>query len=267
MALEARRAGREPAEADAPWQTGPSARDDRETAAFDGEAAGPAEAAGQKRSPDPRLPEGIDATGAVGETSPRDEQRTAAEASDGQTPACPVDEPASTGGEAFPVGVTDPPVTTDPRMPADLKSLRARAWTLAARLAQRNGLGELIQPLSGQGLGFVLSDVPDPALLEQLDADALAQVSLLWWQLAAAAELTVAPHERLLPALAPWSVLRQALEAQDTDRLFEHVWTPDPGHTGYHLWCRLDDRDWADWLALVATYRALHRAAGAALWR
>ncbi len=87
------------------------------------------------------------------------------------------------------------------RLPEDLKSLRARAWTLAARLAQRHGMGELIAPLPRQGLGFVLRDVPDPALAEQLDADTLSRLSLLWWHLAACAEMTVAPlaeHERHL---------------------------------------------------------------------
>jgi hypothetical protein len=75
----------------------------------------------------------------------------------------------------------------------DLKSLRARAWTLAQRIAQRHGLENLIQPLVGKGLGFVVRDVPDAALLEQLAEDALAQVSTVWWQLAACAETTVAP--------------------------------------------------------------------------
>ncbi|MES9972329.1 MAG: ParB family protein, partial [Candidatus Thiodiazotropha sp.] len=45
-------------------------------------------------------------------------------------------------------------LTTSPSAPSDLKSLRARAWTLAFRLAQRNGIGELVEPLSGKGLGF-----------------------------------------------------------------------------------------------------------------
>lgn len=153
--------------------------------------------------------------------------------------------------------------------PNDLKSLRARAWTLASRLAQRNGLGELIQPLPAQGLGFVLTDVPDPALVDQLDEDALAQVSMVWWQLAAAAEMTVAPVEPLLPAMDEASVLRKALQDQDAGLLFASVWTLDPGHTGFRLWRRLGERDWQDLLDLMANYRALHRtaqASGQALW-
>ena len=151
----------------------------------------------------------------------------------------------------------------------DVKSLRDRLSTLASRLAQRNGLGDLVQPLSDQGLGFVLRDVPDPALVEQLDEAALAQVSMIWWHLAACAEVTVAPLEVLLPVLPAASVLRQALAEQDAGLLFARVWTLDPGHTGYRLWRRLDERDWQDLLGLMEAYRALHRTAaggGQNLW-
>jgi hypothetical protein len=128
-------------------------------------------------------------------------------------------------------------------LPSDLKSLRGRAWTLASRLAQRNGIGELVEPLTGKGLGYVLSDVPDPALADQLDEDALAQVCILWWQLAACAEMTFAPLESITSTLPSDSVLRRALIDQDAELLFNSIWTLDPGHTGYRLWQSLHDRD------------------------
>lgn len=145
----------------------------------------------------------------------------------------------------------------------DVKSLRARLWTLASRLAQRNGLGDLVHPLSNRGLGFVLRDVPDPALVDRLDEESLAQVSMVWWHLAACAELTVAPLDALLPALPDDSILRRALVEQDAGLLFASVWTLDPGHSGYRLWRRLDERDWQDLLGLMEAYRALHRTAAA----
>ena len=153
--------------------------------------------------------------------------------------------------------------------PSDLKSLRGRAWTLAMRLAQRNGLGELVEPLPGKGLGFVLRDVPDPALAEQLDEESLSQISMLWWQLAACAELTYAPLESVLPLLPDDSILRRALEAQDADLLFKNIWTLDPGHTGYRLWWPLNDRDWQDLIHLMDTYRRIRTTAadsGARIW-
>lgn len=155
------------------------------------------------------------------------------------------------------------------RVPADLKSLRGRAWTLAARLAQRNGIGDLVEPVSGKGLGFVLRDVPDPVLADQLDEDTLAQICMLWWQLAACAEMTYAPLDSIIPLLPDDSVLRQALADEDAELLFSSIWTLDPGHTGYRLWRPLHDRDWRDLLNLMDTYRRIRRLAaetGTDIW-
>ena len=154
-------------------------------------------------------------------------------------------------------------------LPSDLKSLRGRAWTLASRLAQRNGIGELVEPLTGKGLGYVLSDVPDPALADQLDQDALAQVCILWWQLAACAEMTFAPLESITSTLPSDSVLRRALIDQDAELLFNSIWTLDPGHTGYRLWQSLHDRDWRDLIGLMDNYRRIRHLAsenGVQLW-
>ena len=154
-------------------------------------------------------------------------------------------------------------------IPADLKSLRGRAWTLAARIAQRNGIGDRVKPLSGKGLGYVLSDVPDHALADHLDEDSLAQICLLWWQLAACSEMTFAPVDSIAPTLPADSVLRRALEDQDAGLLFDNIWTLDPGHIGYRIWYSLPDRDWRDLLNLMDTYRRIrHLAAdtGTAIW-
>ena len=143
----------------------------------------------------------------------------------------------------------------------DIKSLRGRAWTLAARLAQRNGIGELVEPLSGKGLGFILRDVPESSLADQLDTDTLGQISMLWWHLAACAEMTVAPLDVIVATLSDNSILRRALEDQDAGLLFNSVWTLDPGHTGYRLWRQLGDQDWSDLLNLMDTYRRIYREA------
>jgi hypothetical protein len=153
--------------------------------------------------------------------------------------------------------------------PTDLKSLRARSWALARRLAQRHGIGELIAPLGDNGLGFLLRDGPDPALTEALDEDTLAQVSAIWWVLVACSEMTVAPLDHLLPAMEDGSVLKQALREQDAQLLFSRVWTLDPGHMGHRLWRRLDERGWDELVSLIQTYRRLHRTAeatGVSLW-
>ena len=143
----------------------------------------------------------------------------------------------------------------------DVESLRSQAWVLAARLAERNGLGDLLIALPDQGLGFLLCDVPGPDLTEMLDQEMLGQISTLWWQLAACAEITIAPIDILMEYLQPDGVLRQSLEAQDAGLLFNSIWTLDPGHTGDQLWWQLSDQDWQDLLALMKNYRALKRLA------
>ncbi|MBT2988845.1 MAG: ParB N-terminal domain-containing protein [Candidatus Thiodiazotropha sp. (ex Ctena orbiculata)] len=177
------------------------------------------------------------------------------------TPTDDIDDPITDS--------TKPPIDSGPSKPTDLKSLRGRAWTLAARLAQRNGIGELVMPLSGAGLGYVLRDVPDHSLADQLDENTLAQISMLWWQLAACAEMTFAPLESILPHLPDDSLLRQALADEDAELLFNSIWTLDPGHTGYRLWQSLHDRDWRDLLNLMDTYRSIRHLAietGTVIW-
>ena len=151
-----------------------------------------------------------------------------------------------------------------------LEALRERLWRLASGLADRNGLGGLVRRLPGTGTGFVVCDVPDPALAEQLEEEELAQVSLVWWHLAACAEITVAPREALLGELPADSMLYRALAEGDSSALFGRVWTQDPGQNGYRLWRTAGERDWQDLLGLMAAYRALHRGAMAEnmdLWK
>ena len=154
-------------------------------------------------------------------------------------------------------------------IPEDINALRTQAWTLAAQLAQHNGLGDLVIPLPDRGLGYLLRDVPDPVLAETLDPELLGQVSTLWWQLAACAEMTVAPIEALTIHLDEQSTLCQALVQQDAGLLFDSVWTLDPGQMGHQLWRQLNDDDWQDLLQLMNIYRQLHRCAvdsGQPLW-
>ncbi|MCY4642547.1 MAG: ParB N-terminal domain-containing protein [Gammaproteobacteria bacterium] len=221
------------------------------------------------RVPDPdpgALPDGQGSDGA--EAASGDTTENLLDASTDDTPGDATDATADDTTDAT-TSLADPLALDVPEGPEDLKSLRARAWTLAVRLAQRNGIGELVLPLSGRGLGFVLRDVPDPALAEQLDDDSLGQVSMLWWQLAACCEMTFAPLESIVPELPEDSVLRHALERQDAGLLFRSVWTLDPGHTGYRLWRTLHDRDWSDLVCLMNTYRRIRNLAagtGAAIW-
>ena len=164
--------------------------------------------------------------------------------------AAPRDEPLA-------LASTAPLIDAARSTPSDLGSLRRNAWTLASRLAARNGIGDLVSPLTEQGLGYFLHDVPSPELADQLDDDALVQINTLWWQLAACAEMTVAPLASILPVLPQDSILRQALADDDADLLFKHIWTLDPGHMGYRLWRFMSDDDWQDLIHLMENYRRI----------
>ncbi len=212
---------------------------------------------------------GHDAIESPASSSTKNNQSEDSSSSDENESPSVSEEPASASSIEEIEPAVDQILTTGQSGPGDLKSLRSRAWTLAARIAQRNGIGDLVAPLSGKGMGFILRDVPDPALADQLDDDSLSQVSMVWWHLAASAEMTVAPVESIAPTLASDSVLRRALEQQDAGLLFNSVWTLDPGHTGYRLWRRLGEQDWSDLLNLMDTYRRIHHLAeecGTMLW-
>ncbi len=195
-------------------------------------------------------------------------------ASDCDPPRVECLAPQGTGskGTDLPDGQVTPesPTTNPPRTAVDpLGPLRQSAFDSAAKLAQRHGLGDRIIPLTDQGIGFLIIEVPDPALKETLDPDLLGQVSMVWWQLAACAEITVAPLDYLIPHLESDSVLYRALVNQDAALLFDRVWTLDPGQIGHQLWRQLTDADWQTLLALMKTYRQLHHEAmmsGHPLW-
>lgn len=144
-----------------------------------------------------------------------------------------------------------------------ISELRVQAAGSASALASHHGLADLIIPTPEAGTGFLLADVLGPELIEQLDEAALGQVSMIWWQLAACAEMTVAPVACLLPYLDATSVLYRALRDADATLLFGAVWTVDPGQVGFRLWRTLSEQDWSDLLSLMSCYRSLHRLAAA----
>ena len=158
---------------------------------------------------------------------------------------------------------------TSPEPKSTLDALRDHAFQLANQLAERNGFASVVTSLPDQGLGFLLTDVPDPDLANTLDPILLGQVGCLWWQLASCAELTTAPRVTVLALLDPASALYAALSTQDTDRVCQLAWTLDPGCLGDRLWRQLSDIDWRDLVQLMDTYRAMHKHAiqrGMPLW-
>ncbi len=145
------------------------------------------------------------------------------------------------------------------RIPIDF--LRKTAFTLAQRLAERHGIGPLIAPLSDNGLGFLVCDVPPASVVDRLDDDLLAEVSTMWWQLMAFAEMSVAPFELLQTLLDEKSALNPAALSAEEQCLSDKVCTVDPAHLAQRFWRQLNHDDWCDWLCLAHNYRELHRMA------
>jgi hypothetical protein len=145
------------------------------------------------------------------------------------------------------------------RIPMGL--LRKTGHALAQRLAERHGIGTLIAPLNDNGLGFVVRDIPPSSVVDQLDDELLAEVSTMWWQLMAFAEMAVAPSELLQTLLDPESALSPATLSGEGYALTEKVWTVSPDHLAQRFWRQLNHEDWCDWLRLAHNYRELHRMA------
>jgi hypothetical protein len=98
-------------------------------------------------------------------------------------------------------------------------------------------------------------------VLEQLDDELLEQVSSMWWQLVAFAEMAVAPPELLQTKLDRESALSSAMLAGEGDHLTDTVCTLDPARLAMRFWRQLNHEDWCDWLCLAHNYRELHRMA------
>ena len=145
------------------------------------------------------------------------------------------------------------------RIPIEL--LRETAYTLAQRLAERHGMSTLILPLNNNGLGFVVRDIPPASVVDQLDDELLAEVSSMWWQLMAFAEMVVAPPELLQTMLDADSALSPAALSGEGHCLSDKVWTVDPAYLANRFWRQLNHEDWCDWLCLAHNYRELHRMA------
>jgi len=156
-------------------------------------------------------------------------------------------------------------------LPDDLKSLRGRMWTLAARLAQHNGLGECIQPIN-RGPGFIV-DLPETPLGDfthgTYGATATERKRVgLWWFLICVCEQLILDHAsqlRVLPEASPLrpilDLLREGSEVAATQAETAIVGTVgrmDLEACGEALLSRLNDAEFRDLVALLDTRRRIH---------
>ncbi len=225
--------------------------------------------------------------------SSRARARTPSRAASAEDPLGKPDWPVGSGIDtdnrlsevpALEPSASDLPATSDPResevpvglepakasplgLPTDVKSLRARMWTLARQLAQRNALGECILACPNKGCGFLV-DLPAMPLFagEGPESAEEARRVTLWWMLAGLAEewpygLGQAPA---LPYLAEASIYPAAMaisegdEETSTQTLVPRVsFPPSLDILARELLAVIEERSYAMLLQLVDTRRAL----------
>jgi len=162
---------------------------------------------------------------------------------------------------------SEPAKTSPLGLPQDVKSLRARMWTLARQLDQRDALGECILACPNKGCGFLV-DLPAVPLFAgdgPQSAEEARRVTL-WWMLAGIAEewpygLGQAPA---LPYLEEASIypaavaISEADEETSTQTLVPRVsFPPSLDILARELLAVMEDRSYTLLLQLIDTRRAL----------
>ena len=153
-------------------------------------------------------------------------------------------------------------------LPQDVKSLRARMWTLAMQLAQRHGLGECVLTCP-KGCGFLV-DLPEqpPFAGEAPGSAEEAQCVTLWWMLAGLAEewphgygVEMAPALGYLEDARIYPAIKAVAEGDDSTPLSTLVprvsYPPSLAIVPRDLFAVLDDRDYERLVQLIDTRRGL----------
>ncbi len=138
-----------------------------------------------------------------------------------------------------------------------LGSIRQIAYQLADGLAHRHLIGNLIQPSPNIGVGYLVVDLPDRCVLDDVDEETRAGRFTMWWQLLAFSETLEAPPEVLDRCLAADSELGTIINSDKLSTLFRDVDIIAPGQLANLFWNQLSEQDWQDWLLLANSYRDL----------
>jgi ParB family protein of integrating conjugative element (PFGI_1 class) len=167
---------------------------------------------------------------------------------------------------------SDLPFVDVSRLLQDPKSLRARMWTLATRLAGRLRLGDCVVPIGNRGCGFLMDLPPEPlgdftgALIGEWDPEWFQYKRVaLWWLLTdlslvlqsngLADDLIAERTPRLHELLAASSGL---------DRIALVVGQVESWQYGCTLWGHLSETEIKDLCQLLQTYGAIWDLAAAA---
>lgn len=162
------------------------------------------------------------------------------------------------------------------KLPSDLKSLRARAWTLASFIGSNNLLtSDIVTPIR-TGYGFLVGPIGDSSwfAIERLakgNPDLIKQVGYIWWWLVEASG-QFAPDSQArdyLPKTWMTTPVGQALLAEDHNQFIQASWQSGDQTVmsnlpllamdglGQSALFRMTDESWAWCVQLIDTCRRI----------
>ncbi|MGK2924711.1 MAG: ParB family protein [Lysobacterales bacterium] len=138
----------------------------------------------------------------------------------------------------------------------DLKSLKARAYVLAQRIAQHYRMGPIIAPAPQTHFGFILTDFPDN-VDETPQHIPIAQVWWLLYGLCHQEDIEAALLDRLAPADSEFRLVAPSLDPLELAGILRDKAPPLNGAVFMRAISTIEGRELQDIIDLMATYREL----------
>lgn len=163
----------------------------------------------------------------------------------------------SKGRADAPRGAFGPGAIPSPIPVNDLKSLKARAYVLAQRIAQHYRMGPIIAPAPQTHFGFILTDIPHNTIDETPKHIPIEQVWWLLYGFCHQEEIDAALLDRFTPADSEFRRFAPSLDPIELAGILLDKEPPLNGPVFMRTISTVDDRELQDVIDLMATYREL----------
>ena len=173
-----------------------------------------------------------------------------------ESPASGTADPGK-GRADTPRGEFGPGATPSPIPVNDLKSLKARAYVLAQRIAQHYRMGPIIAPAPQTHFGFILTDTPHNTLDETPKHIPIEQVWWLLYGFCHQEEIDAALLDRLAPADSEFRRFAPSCDPVELAGILLSKEPPLSGPSFMRVISSVEDRELQDLIDLMATYREL----------
>ncbi len=173
-----------------------------------------------------------------------------------ESPAMGAVDPGKGRADA-PRGAFGPGAIPSPIPVNDLKSLKARAYVLAQRIAQHYRMGPIIAPAPQTHFGFILTDIPHNTIDETPKHIPIEQVWWLLYGFCHQEEIDAALLDRLTPADSEFRRFAPSCDPIELAGILLDKEPPLNGPVFMRAISTVDDRELQDVIDLMATYREL----------